>query len=158
MGPVQRRVMLVVAATILVVSATIAVATSLVPLPTMKDLAQVWMGGDRSHIWYSRLELNESGGGTLIIQYLPMYPPQAYRVTRTRLAQYDLELKVVPIDADAEPVYVRGKAYPGRLELKIGGRSGKWESQVTFDTSVRIMTQIEALNRRASDLSVTKRK
>jgi len=128
-------------------------ATSILPPATMKDLAQVWMGGDRSHIWYSRLELDANGTGSLIIQYLPMYPPRAYRVTRARLAEYELRLDVAPIDAEAESIYVRGKAYPGQLELTIGGTSGLWKSQVTFEPADRIMSKIEAVNQRAKELS-----
>jgi hypothetical protein len=153
---VSKWLVIAIATVLVATSAHVLTGHTMAPRPTMKDLAQVWMGGDRNYIWYSRLELLENGTGTFIVQYLPDQPPQAYKVTSTRLTGYDVSLTVAAIDRGAEGITVEGDAAPYELGLKIRGTSGVWESDVTFYQAKAILATIEAVNRRARELVSTK--
>jgi len=93
-------------------------ATKYVREPTMEDLAQVWIGTvPKGILEFFRLELDDKGVGLLTVQYLPQEPARAYRVRRTTLAKYEVRFVLEPLGADAEPVYLRGQAIPGSLDL-----------------------------------------
>src|SRR5262245_13686686 len=93
-----------------------------VPPPAMSDLATVWVGSEANgSLEYFRLELDEQGQGLLTVQWLPNQPAQAYRVAATRLDKYSVEFTLQPIDAKAEPMYLRGTGVSNRLTLEAGG-------------------------------------
>jgi hypothetical protein len=76
-------------------------ARSEIPEPRMSDLATAWLGG-YGGLEYFRLELDASGRGILVAQYLPQNPARLYEVSVSRLRGYDIEFDVRPVDSDAQ--------------------------------------------------------
>lgn len=81
-----------------------------IPPPSLAGLAGVWLGGSDGGWEYFRLELRENGTGNLAVQYLPNDPAVAYSITSISLSGYTVTFSVKPIDADAEPIFLRGEA------------------------------------------------
>ena len=127
------------------------IAAKPVRQPTMADLAQVWVGGRPTGAEFFRLELDAQGLGLLTVQYLPGRPAVAYRVLKTSLSKYKVEFVVDPIDDEAEPIFLRGEAYPGTLYLNVGGRKGSWKRDIILRTEKSVMAQLKAVTDRASD-------
>ena len=120
--------------------------------PTMADLAQVWIGSQpRDGSPFFRLELNKEGVGLLTVQYSPNHPAVAYRVLKTSLSKYKVEFVVDAIDKDAEPIFLRGEAYPGSLYLDTGAPKGTWKTDIFLQPEKEVMAQLKAVTDRASD-------
>ena len=145
------RNVLMVVLTLVLVSAG-AAASKRVRVPTTKDLATVWVGASPMSVEYLRLELTESGKGILTVQYLPEHPARAYRVTRTTLTKYRVVFEVQPVEPDAAPIYLRGDAIPGHLELEMGGTNPDWKSPVVLEPLPDLLDRIEAVTRRAREV------
>jgi len=121
-------------------------ATKYVREPTMEDLAQVWIGTvPKGILEFFRLELDDKGVGLLTVQYLPQEPARAYRVRRTTLAKYEVRFVLEPLGADAEPVYLRGQAIPGSLDLEIGGTNGNWKRPVFLEVEGTYLARLKAV-------------
>ena len=121
-----------------------------VPPPTMSDLATVWVGGEvNGYLEYYRLELNQLGQGLLTVQSLPKQPADAYRVTATQLDAYSVKFTLQPIDAGAEPMYLRGSAISIRLNLEAGSTTLDWKRQLRLDRYEDVVARLDAVNRRA---------
>ena len=127
------------------------VAAKPMPQPTMADLAQVWLGGPPKGIEFLRLELDKEGVGLLTVQYLPHHPAVAYRVLKTSLSKYRVVFMLVPIDEKAEPIYLRGEAYPGTMYLKMGDPKGTWKRDILLQTEQSVLARQKAVSDRASD-------
>ncbi len=121
----RRNVVVVILAMVLLSAG--AAASKRVRVPTMNDLATVWVGASPMSVEYLRLELTESGKGILTVQYLPEHPARAYRVTRTTLTKYRVVFEVQPAEPDAAPIYLRGDAIPGHLEPRNGRNQSRLE-------------------------------
>lgn len=132
-------------------------ASKPVKVPTLKDLATVWVGGSEFNAEYLRLDLTESGTGLLTIQYLRGNPARAYDVTGTTLQKYRVTFELRPAEPDAEPIYLRGEAIPGRLELEVGGTSGEWKRPVVLAPLSVLMEQVEAVSKRAQGMREARR-
>jgi len=127
------------------------VAAKPIRQPTMEDLAQVWIGGRPQGSEFFRLELDKEGVGLLTVQYIRGHPAVAYRVIKTSLSKYKVEFVVDPIDRDAEPVFLRGEAYPGSLYLNVGAPKGTWKRDIFLQTEKSVLAQLKAVTDRASD-------
>jgi len=125
-------------------------ATSYVRKPTMEDLGRVWIGTvPKGILEFFRLELNKEGAGLLTVQYLPQEPAVAYRVSRTSLSGYDVSFALEPLEKGAEPIYLRGQATPGDLDLEVGGVTGKWKRPVFLEDEATFMARLKAVTDRA---------
>jgi len=120
-------------------------------VPTMQDLATVWVGGNE--LEYLRLEVSESGIGVLTIQDLPHAPAHAYRVTRAVLHEYRVNFAVEPAEPKAEPITVGGTVGAGRLELRIAGRTLDWKRSIVLERLSDLMARLDAVTKRAQELS-----
>ena len=128
------------------------VAAKPIRQPTMADLAQVLIGSQPKGILeFFRLELDKEGVGLLTVQYLPQNPAVAYRVLKTSLSKYRVVFVLAPIDKAAEPIYLRGDAYPGTLDLEVGDPKGSWKREVFLQTEQSVLARLKAVTDRASD-------
>ena len=106
-------------------------ARSKIPPAQLPDLATAWLGGaPRPVVEYFRLELDDSGRGTLVIQWLPKNPPRLYEVSIARLKGYDIEFAVRPVDSNAQAIYLRGTATILALELEFGDIERNWKRKM----------------------------
>ena len=121
-----------------------------VPPPSLAQLGAVWVGGQLcSTLELLRLEIDEHGVGLLTVQWLPGKPAQAYRVSRTNLKDYDIEFVVQPIDPDAAPMHLRGRATRGLLDLQAGGKNPDWERRFVFEPLADLTARLDSVNQRA---------
>jgi hypothetical protein len=127
-------------------------ASKRVPLPTMRDLATVWVGGGRGDLEFLRLELRENGTGVLTVQYLPARPAVAYRVTATALSKYRVDFTLAPAETGAEAVYLSGEAIPGELALEFGGITLKWKRSIQLVPLSVLMERIRVVTERAATI------
>ena len=117
-----------------------------VPKPTLDDLARVWLGGPpKSSLDYYRLQLAREGTGTLIVQYLPQNPPVIYEVVRTRLKDYQISFELRQPRDPAYGIYARGTATSGHLDLKIGGTTLDWKTNVFLEPESAVLGRIQAV-------------
>jgi hypothetical protein len=117
---------------------------------TLAELATVWVGSQPGGAFeYFRLEVNAEGTGLLTVLWLSSEPPQAYRVAATRLDGYAVTFDLLPVDAKAEPIYLRGRATARRLELEVGGTTPEWRRKILLDRYSDFMARLNAVNRRA---------
>jgi hypothetical protein len=75
-----------------------------------------------------------------------------YEVTKWTLKGYDIELTLKPIDADAWPVTMKGKARLTALYLKLGdGRKNGWRVDATCKQEKFIESAMESAKTRMQD-------
>jgi hypothetical protein len=87
----------------------------------------------------------------MTVQFLPQHRPSAYRITATRLHEYSIAFDIEPADRESEPIYLRGSATPGSLELKMGGAARlKWERELFLETEEAVLGRIKAVSERAA--------
>jgi hypothetical protein len=98
---------------------------------------------------YYRLELRADGTGLLTLLELPDHPAWAYRVTQTQLKDYAISFTLVPVDSDAEPVFLRGTAIWGRLSLEVGGMQLDWKHRIELERYEHFMARLNAVTERA---------
>jgi len=123
----------------------------MVPPPQLSDLATAWLGGPpRGIVEYFRLELDGSGKGILVVQYLPKNPPRLYEVSVARLKGYDIVFDVRVVDSNAEPIFLRGKATSHALDLDVGGIERTWKQKILLEREDRVLERIRAVTERAS--------
>jgi len=128
-------------------------ATSLLPCPNMKDLAGVWLAHSNEGIESARLELNEKGGGTLIVNFSP--PTTAFRVSSVHLDGYQISFVLVPIDRDPDGLRLSGTASSFQLDLELRGTAGTARgvvSHLRFERYDRVIKAIQVLDARAAAL------
>jgi hypothetical protein len=128
-------------------------AVKKIPPPSLASLAGAWLGGSDGGLEYFRLELRENGTGHLAVQYLSENPAVAYSITSTSLCGYTVAFSVKPIDADAEPIYLRGEANSYRLSLKVGGTDGNWDRSLLLEHDSAVKERIRAVEDRASKIA-----
>ena len=128
-------------------------AAKKIPPPSLATLAGSWLGGSDGGLEYFRLELRENGAGNLVIQYLPGNPAVAYLITSTSLSGYTVTFSVKPIDADAEPIFLRGEANSYRLSLEVGGTDGNWDRSLLLEHDAVVKERIRAVEDRASKIA-----
>lgn len=123
---------------------------SKVPEPKLSDLATSWLGGSpQSTLEYFRLELDESGRGILVVQYLPGYPASLYEVSSTKLNGYKISFEVQAMDSGAEPIFLRGEALPFQLNLEVGGVERTWKKKIILEKEARVLERIQVVTERA---------
>jgi hypothetical protein len=126
-------------------------ARSMIPEPRLSDLATAWLGSSpRSIVEYFRLELDNSGKGILVVQYLPQNPPRLYEVSVSRLKGYDIKFDVLAVDSDAEPVFLQGHATSLALDLEIGGTKRTWKKRIFLEREDRVLERIRVVTERAT--------
>ena len=101
---------------------------------TLAELATVWVGCEaQGRLEYLRLELDREGHGLVTMQWLPGEPADAYRIVSTRLDRYDVEFTLQPVDRDAEPMSLSGRAIGVRLDLEAVGSQSDWKRKFVLD-------------------------
>ena len=120
--------------------------------PTMECLAGVWIGGSPVQLEFMRINLDSSGKGLLTLQYIPGQAAEAYSLTIESLDGYEIRFNVIPIDEDAEPIYLKGKAFCGDLHLEFG-RAGEqgWSRSIILDRYSQFLERLEAVEKRARE-------
>lgn len=135
----------------LLLSAGIVSADKRPRLPTMSDLATVWVGeAAPTSLEYFRLELRPGGSGVLTVQYLSDTPAVAYRVMSTTLDSYRIDFRLDPIDLESEAIEVSGEMGI-RLRLNVRARNGKWRRLVTLTPAEALIKRIGAVSARAEE-------
>jgi hypothetical protein len=120
------------------------------PEPTLVDLGRVWVGGTADgELEYFRLDLRPDGSGVFAVQYLPSHRAVAYRVTRTLLQRHEISFDIEPIDTDAEPVSIRGRATTTRLTLEVKGVQHDWKRTVLLQWHSAVVDRLRAVTERA---------
>lgn len=150
----------VAAAVSLLVTCTFVFATTLVEPPTRKSMARVWLSRANDGIESARLDLNENGAGTLIINFSPAYPTRAFRVAAVDLSGSHVRFRLTPIDPDPDGLQVSGSATPYELNLDIRGTAGTAKAVVShlrFEPYDRVLQAIQAVDARAAALNATGR-
>ena len=113
--------------------ALIAVLTSCVSkrpsYPTVDNIAHTWIGFNEDDLYYYRLTLNTNGTGICANTFVND-PARLYSVTHWTLNGYNIDISLKPIDANAEPIWMKGKTAGGRLNLEIGGKTLKWKRKL----------------------------
>ena len=139
---------------ILMVLATSAAARTVMPPPTLRCLSTVFVGGNpAATLEYFRLEIRPNGTGLITAQYLPEQRVVAYKITKTIIKGYKVAFELVPIDRDAEPIYVRGDAVCSRLDLTVGGAPKlEWKRSIVLEPLATVMARINAVNERAAEV------
>jgi hypothetical protein len=128
-------------------------AAKKIPPASLADLAGAWLGGSDGNVEYFRLELRDNGTGSLTVQYLAGEPAVAYSITSTSLSGYAVAFSVKPIDADAEPIFLRGHANSYRLYLKVGGTDGNWDRSLLLEHDSAVKERIHAVEDRARKIA-----
>ena len=145
------RQLLLILLALLVISSAPCMARSIVPPPQLSDLATAWLGGPpRGIVEYFRLELDDSGKGILVVQYLPKNPPRLYEVSVSRLKGYDIAFDVRAGDSNAEHIFLRGKAGSYALDLEVGGIERTWKRKIFLEREDRMLERIRVVTERAS--------
>lgn len=122
---------------------------SKVPEPKLSDLATSWLGGSQDALQYFRLELDDTGHGILVVQYLPHNPAHLYEVSVSKLNGYKINFDVRAID-NAEPIFLRGRALPFELNLEIGGSERTWKNKIFLEKEERVLERIHVVTERAT--------
>lgn len=119
----------------------------------MPELSTAWVGwADASH--YFRLELKADGTGLCALYERIRSSSRLYEVTKWTLKDYDIEITLKPIDADAWPVTMKGTAVWSSLRLELGdGRKNGWRAKSTFERESVIESAMESAKRRMQDYS-----
>ena len=126
------------------------------PIPTLADIATVWIGeGPDTGPEYYRLEIEPDGRGILTIQYIPHRPAIAYRVNATRLQRYAISLDLTPVDLPEETVYASGTAIRGELRLRVGSERPKWNRKVRLTPYREVLERIDTVTQRAREVAAT---
>jgi hypothetical protein len=121
-------------------------------MPTMGDLATTWWGQLHGGT-FMLLELDSTGTGMLVLHSVwSTSNPVAYRVRSTSLARYDIAFVLEAVDGAAKDVALRGHAYRGALDLRIGARSLQWKDDVELRPWSTVMAANDALTRRRDQL------
>ena len=126
-------------------------ARSPIPPAQLPDLATAWLGGAaRPVVEYFRLELDDSGRGILVVQWLPKNPPRLYEVSISRLKGYDIEFDVRPVESDAQAIFLRGKATILALELELGDIERNWKRKIYLEREDQVLERIRMVTERAT--------
>lgn len=131
---------------------TAAGACEVVPPPRLAYLAKIWVGGEPGGGVFLGLRLAADGTGAMAIQYLPQQPAKAYKIAKTTLDGYNVLLEVVPAEADAEAIYLRGTAISARMELEIGGTTLDWKRSILLEPREKVIQRLAAVDTRLGAL------
>jgi hypothetical protein len=128
-------------------------ASKRIPPSSMPELSAAWVGwADSMH--YFRLELKADGTGICALYQRSRSDSRLYQVTKWTLKDYDIEITLKPIDADAWPVTMKGTAISSALRLQLGdGRKNGWRAKTTFERESVIESAMESAKRRMQDFS-----
>jgi hypothetical protein len=124
-------------------------ATYVLPPPTLRELALVWVGcapGDT--LSYFRLELAPDGTGLLTAQFLPQSPVAAYAVTRTDLKERTISIQLRPLDAGRPALTLHGTADKSRLVLVLE-EPGAPKQTIHLSPYAALMRRLRAVTERA---------
>ena len=98
--------------------------------------------------------LDETHSEVLIWHHPPWFWQRLFGRTATteEIAEALRVICVVdPIDRDAEPIFLRGEAYPGTLYLQVGAPKGTWKRDIILKAEKSVLAQLKAVTDRASD-------
>jgi hypothetical protein len=118
----------------------------------MEQLATAWVGGTQGGGVFARLAIRPDGSGALAVQYLSGKKARGYRITRTVLNGYSVHFQVVPAEEDAEAIVLGGRGHLFELELRIGGTSRKWKSDLLLERLSDVTARLDAVNARIREL------
>jgi hypothetical protein len=137
-------------------AASTGVASKRVPPISMEGLATGWVGGSPGGLEYCRLEMKSDGSGVLAVQYVRGTPAVGYRVVRTVLNGYSVHFQVEPAEAGAEPIFLGGRGYLHRLELRLGGTSRGWKRDLVLQRLGDVSSRLEAVGIRIRELEAAR--
>ena len=128
-----------------------AYASKRIPPSTIQELSTAWVGwADTLH--YFRLELKADGTGLCALHERIRSGSRLYEITKWTLKEYDIEITLKPIDPDAWPVTMKGKAISSALRLELGdGRRNGWRAKCTLEPERVIEAAMESAKRRMRD-------
>ena len=104
----MKRKHLVIAAGVVLAAHLVAHARSPVPPPTVDKIADTWIGFCEDDLYYYRLTLGANGTGMCANTFV-REPAKLYRATKWTLDGYAIEIKLQPVDPEAEPIWMKGK-------------------------------------------------
>jgi hypothetical protein len=131
--------------------AFLAFATTPKRQPTARELSTVWVGWADTRR-YIRLQLTEDGSGLCGFYESSEKSSSLHDVTKWTLKGYDIEIILKPIDSNAWPFTMKGKAYPSNLYLELGdGRKNGWRAKGTFEHESFIESAMESAKKRMND-------
>ena len=122
----MRHIYLYIAAAVMLTTVLTSCASKRPSYPTMEKIADTWIGFNEDDLYYYRLTLNTNGTGICANTFVND-PARLYRVTQWDLNGYNIGISLEPIDANAEPIWMKGETTGWHLNLKIGGKTLKWK-------------------------------
>ena len=112
--------------------------------PDQSSLCGAWFGFDDDRLRFCRLELNRDGTG-FFSTTLVDNPALLYFLRKWSLDGFDLKLEIRPLDANAEPIYLKGVAGEPELVLEMGGLEEKWKRGLRLFNERRFLAKSEQL-------------
>ena len=131
-----------------VLTVTIALANKPARPPKPIELAGVWIGFDNDELDFTRLDLRPDFTGYCARvapsdTSLHEYGVHIYRVTHWTAEDWKFVIRLTPVDAKAESIYVKGRIGTFTLQLEVGATNGEWKRELVL----RRESRIEASNR-----------
>lgn len=121
-------------------------ASKKVPPPEQKDIIGVWIGFDNDRLQFCRLELNSAGKGFCSTAFVEN-PARLYAITNWFIFDFNISIDLIPIDDEAEPIYMKGLAGQDLLVLEIGGKGQKWKRELRLFNEKQFLSK----NQRAKE-------
>jgi hypothetical protein len=113
--------------------------------PKAADLVGVWIGFTEDELDFYRLDLRQDLTGYCA----SVSPPDTvlheqgidtYRVNSWRLNGWALDIKLAPLGAKAEAIFLRGRYDGFTLQLEVGGTDGTWKRNLVLRPESRLAT------------------
>ncbi|HWY68899.1 MAG TPA: hypothetical protein VNX88_09555 [Terriglobales bacterium] len=111
---------------------------------TAKELVGIWVGFDDDDLTFTGLDLRADSTGycartSPVDTILHDYGVQVYRIKKWSISGWDLTIDVAPVTANAESVYLKGRARGiASLKLEIGGVKDKWKMGMLLSPESRV--------------------
>ena len=119
-------------------------ARSPIDPPKIEELTDTWIGYTNDDLNFYRVTLRKDGTGLCAFVFV-REPAQLYEITKWTIKGLDIKFTLKPIDADAEPIYMHGRADGWQLYLTVGGEG--WAR----DLKLRRQSDVESALKRVTE-------
>ena len=101
------------------------------PPPDVRAVAGIWIGIDEDNLKFYRLELEPGGKGYCSSCFVDN-PAKLYSIGRWSMERFAIKIDLVPIDKEAESIFMRGEASTSTMALQVGGTLIQWKKKLTM--------------------------
>jgi hypothetical protein len=149
---IRSAIYVVVAFGVIAVVALTVYARSMAPHPTREQVADTWIGFTQDDLKLFRLSLDADGGGICGYTFV-REPAKLYLVDGWTLSGYAIEINLIPVDQDAESIWMKGTTTGHRLNLEIGGNNLRWNRKLTMYRESEVTERREKIRHRMESYS-----